>query len=92
LRRRRRRSSWRPCRLETGAKESPSDEVLSKLTRALKAPKREADMLRYLATHTDADAGFVAHVRQDPTVTFGIRLSRWHGLPRPRPTGLCHAH
>jgi HTH-type transcriptional regulator, competence development regulator len=57
-------------RLETGAKESPSDEVLSKLIRALKAPKREADMLRYLATHTDTDAGFVAHVRQDQTVTF----------------------
>lgn len=57
-------------RLETGAKESPSDDVLTKLIRALKAPKRETDMLRYLATHADADAGFVAHVRQDPTVTF----------------------
>ena len=55
-------------RLETGAKESPSDEVLSKLTRALKAPRREADMLRYLAAHADADAGLVAHVRQDSTV------------------------
>ena len=56
-------------RLETGAKESPSDEVLSKLIRALKAPRREADMLRYLAAHADADAGLVAHVRQDPSVT-----------------------
>jgi HTH-type transcriptional regulator, competence development regulator len=55
-------------RLETGAKESPSDELLSKLIRALKAPRREADMLRYLAAH-DADAGLVAHVRQDPSVT-----------------------
>jgi DNA-binding XRE family transcriptional regulator len=57
-------------RLETGAKESPSDEVLSKLIRALKAPKREAEMLRYLAAHPDSDAGLVAHVRQDATVTF----------------------
>src|ERR1700693_2771375 len=57
-------------RLETGAKESPSDEVLSKLIRALKAPRREADMLRYLAAHPDADPGMVAHVRQDATVTF----------------------
>jgi transcriptional regulator with XRE-family HTH domain len=57
-------------RLETGAKESPSDEVLSKLIRALKAPKREADMLRYLAAHTDADAGLVAYACQDATVTF----------------------
>lgn len=57
-------------RLETGGKESPSEEVLSKLVRALKAPRREADMLRYLATHPETDAGFVAHVRQDPSVTF----------------------
>jgi transcriptional regulator with XRE-family HTH domain len=57
-------------RLETGAKESPSDDLLTKLIRALKAPKREADMLRYLAAHTETDAGFVAFVRQDPTVTF----------------------
>jgi hypothetical protein len=27
-------------------------------------------MVRYLAAHTDIDIGFVAHVRQDPTVTF----------------------
>ena len=57
-------------RLEIGAKESPSNDVLSKLIRALKAPRREADMLRYLATHANADAGFVAYVRQDPTVTY----------------------
>jgi HTH-type transcriptional regulator, competence development regulator len=57
-------------RLETGAKEAPSDEVLSKLIRALKAPRREADMLRYLAAHPDADPGFIAHVRQDASVTF----------------------
>jgi transcriptional regulator with XRE-family HTH domain len=57
-------------RLETGAKESPSDEIISKLIRALKAPRREAEMLRYLVAHLEAEAGLVAHVRQDPTVTF----------------------
>jgi transcriptional regulator with XRE-family HTH domain len=57
-------------RLETGTKESPSDEALSKLTRALKAPRREVEMLRYLVAHPGAEAGLVAHVRQDPTVTF----------------------
>lgn len=57
-------------RLETGAKESPSDDVLNKLIRALKAPRREADMLRYLAAHPDADPGLVEHVRRDETVTF----------------------
>ena len=57
-------------RLETGAKEAPSEEVLAKLIRALKAPRREAEMLRYLASHTSTDAGLVAYVRQDQTVTF----------------------
>lgn len=74
-------------RLETGDKELPSDEVLSKLIRALKAPRREADMLRYLAAHADADAGFVSHVRQDPTVTFDEYASAagmvYRGAARP---------
>jgi transcriptional regulator with XRE-family HTH domain len=74
-------------RLETGAKESPSDEVLSKFIRALKAPRREADMLRYLAAHTEAEAGLVAHVRQDPTVTYGefaaTASTAYRGTARP---------
>jgi transcriptional regulator with XRE-family HTH domain len=57
-------------RLETGAKEAPSNEVLSRLIRALRAPRRETEMLRYLASHLDADPEFVAYVRQDPTITF----------------------
>src|ERR1700686_608284 len=57
-------------RLETGAKESPSEEVLTKLIRALKAPKREAEMIRFLAANTATEAGLVEHVREDVTVTF----------------------
>ena len=38
-------------RLETGDKESPSEEVLSKLLRALKAAKREGEMFHYIAEH-----------------------------------------
>ena len=49
-------------RLETGDKESPSDDVLSKLIRALKVEKREADILRYLAKHTETDAALVQYV------------------------------
>src|SRR5216683_1200073 len=56
-------------RLETGDKESPSEEVLTKLARALKAGKREADMLRYLAEHPNVDPGLVAHALADATVT-----------------------
>lgn len=57
-------------RLEKGDKESPSDEVLSKLIRPLKAEKREADMLRYLAEHTETDPELVGYVLGDKTVTY----------------------
>src|SRR5260370_9246090 len=74
-------------RLETGAKESPSEEVLAKLIRALKAPKREAEMLRYLTAHAETDAALVAHVHKDPTVTYEIFAATTgaavRGPPRP---------
>ncbi len=57
-------------RLETGAKESPSEEVLGKLARALKAERRETQVLRYVADHPDADAGLVMHVLEDENVTY----------------------
>ena len=59
-------------RLETGDKEAPSDEVLSKLIRALKLGKREAEMLRYVAGHADTDAGLAAAVLKDPTVSIEV--------------------
>jgi hypothetical protein len=59
-------------RLETGDKEAPSEEVLSKLIRALKPGKREAEMVRYVAGHTNTDAGLVAYVLQDPTVSIEV--------------------
>jgi len=74
-------------RLETGDKESPSEEVLSKLIRALKVGKREADILRYLAQHTETDAALVALVLEDPTVTYEIFASgagaAFRGTARP---------
>ena len=59
-------------RLETGAKESPSEEVLSKLIRALKAGKREALMLRYLAEHPTTDSALVKLALMDKTITYNI--------------------
>ncbi|MGA2259870.1 MAG: helix-turn-helix transcriptional regulator [Acidobacteriota bacterium] len=59
-------------RLETGDKESPSEDVLSKLIRALKAGKREADMLLYLAEHSETDSELVALALRDQTITYGI--------------------
>jgi transcriptional regulator with XRE-family HTH domain len=74
-------------RLESGEKESPSDEVLTKLTRALKAPRREAEMLRYTAAHPEAEVGLVEHVRQDPTVTYreyaAAASTAYRGAARP---------
>jgi HTH-type transcriptional regulator, competence development regulator len=74
-------------RLETGDKESPSEEVQSKLIRALKAEKREAAMLRFLAQHRDTDAELVSVVLKDPTVTYEIFTSvagaAFRGTARP---------
>src|SRR5271157_4604010 len=62
-------------RLETGDKESPSEDTLSKLSRALKAGKRETDMLRYLAKHPETDAALVTELLGDPTVSYEIFTS-----------------
>lgn len=74
-------------RLETGDKESPSEEILSKLIRALKVGKREAEMLRYLAEHGETDSGLVMLVLDDPTVSYEIFTSvagaAFRGTGRP---------
>jgi transcriptional regulator with XRE-family HTH domain len=74
-------------RLETGAKESPSEEVLARLAKALKAPKREAEMLRYLAAHPEADPGLVDYVRSDPAISFEVYAAAasaaFRGTARP---------
>jgi len=74
-------------RLETGDKESPSEDVLSKLIRALKAGKREAEMLRYVADHRETDPGLVAHVLADPSVTMrefsAVAGAVFRGASRP---------
>jgi transcriptional regulator with XRE-family HTH domain len=74
-------------RLETGDKEAPSPDVLSRLIRALKAEKREAEMLRYLAKHTDTDPNLVSLVLKDTTVSYEIFASvagaAFRGTARP---------
>lgn len=74
-------------RLETGAKGAPSDDVLAKLAKALKAPKREAEMLPYLAKNPDTAVSLVEFVRGDPTVTFaefrGLATFAHRGAGRP---------
>ena len=74
-------------RLETGAKESPSEEVLSRLIRTLKAGERETEMLHYLAAHTETDTDLVVHTLKDPTITYEIFTSvagaAFRGIARP---------
>jgi len=74
-------------RLETGDKESPSDEVLARLTRALKADKRDADILKFAAEHASTDAGFITHVLKDKGVSYEIFSSAaaavFRGTTRP---------
>jgi transcriptional regulator with XRE-family HTH domain len=79
-------------RLETGDKESPSDEVLSKLIKALKAKEREAEMLRYVAKHPATDIALTEYVLNDKTVTSEEFSSAagavFRGNVRPEPAKL----
>ena len=53
-------------RLETGDKEAPSEDTLAKLVRGLKAGKREAEMLRYVAKFPDTDPELLNYVFSNP--------------------------
>ena len=61
-------------RLETGAKERPSDQVLSKLRfcRGVNADKREAAILRYAAEHAATAPALAKFAIEDGTITFDI--------------------
>ncbi|HYC97071.1 helix-turn-helix transcriptional regulator [Brevundimonas sp.] len=56
-------------RLETGAKESPSDDVIDKLTTALGSAPRDAEILKFLALNTNVDPSLAEFAVVDPTVT-----------------------
>ena len=57
-------------RLETGAKEAPSSDVVSKLVTALAPSARDVDILRFLAGHPNTDASLVEFVSGNPGVSF----------------------
>lgn len=48
-------------RLETGEKQSPSEEILTRVLRVLKAPAREIEMAQFLTTN-DVNPDWVEHV------------------------------
>ena len=57
-------------RLETGAKEAPSDDVVDKLIAALTPPARDAEILRFLVSHASIDVKLIEFVQADPEISF----------------------
>ena len=57
-------------RLETGAKESPSGEVVNKLVEALAPAEREQAILRVLATNPNVDPGLAELAWSDRGISF----------------------
>ena len=57
-------------RLETGVKESPSEDVINKLIAALLITNRDADILKFISKHPSVDAGIMDFVKKDKKVTF----------------------
>jgi transcriptional regulator with XRE-family HTH domain len=56
-------------RLETGAKEAPSPDVLDKLAQALAASKRDRDVLHQLARQSGVDPNILDFVRKDQSIS-----------------------
>jgi len=76
-------------RLETGEKNSPSDELVGKLLKVLKPVERDAQAVRWLVEHPDTDPELVAYVLSVPTVSFDVFVAtagmRHRGGARPDP-------
>jgi transcriptional regulator with XRE-family HTH domain len=56
-------------RLETGAKEAPSDEVVRKLSVALSPTKRDAEVFRFVANNPSIDVNILNFVRENADIT-----------------------
>lgn len=56
-------------RLETGAKESPSSEVIDNLIVALTPSPRDAEILHFLAAHPTVDPGLAEFARENTSVS-----------------------
>lgn len=79
-------------RLETGEKESPSDELLIKLLKALKPSEREGEIVKWLVEHPVADPQLVLFVLNDANIGVDIFAAaagvRHRGTTRPDPATL----
>lgn len=73
-------------RLESGEKTNPSDEMVVKLLKTLKANDREATIVRWLANHSDADPALVVYAMDndvDPDAFMMAAGVRHRGQGRP---------
>lgn len=79
-------------RLEMGEKTNPSDEIVEKLLKVLKPSERDADMIRWLASHAAADVKLVDYVIDAPEIPlnyFTAAAGMVHrGTARPDPVTL----
>lgn len=79
-------------KLEAGDKESPSDEVLSRLIKVLKPGEREAEMMRFLARNPDTDPQVTEYAITEPGVGFdefaAVAVMRYRGKVRQDPKTL----
>jgi|SRR5208282_6928137 len=78
-------------RLEAGEKSNPSDEVLDRLVRALKASERDGRLLRWLAEHPETWIGLITYVLATESVTleeFTVAAGTVHRGARPDPATL----
>lgn len=79
-------------RLESGEKTNPSEDMLVKLLRTLKANERDATFVRWLASHPDTDPGLVIYALDTTDVEFEIFTMaagvRHRGHVRPDPATL----
>lgn len=79
-------------RLETGEKSSPSEELVGKLFKILRPSEREADIVRWLVEHPEADSELVSLVLDDDSIDMEIFTmaagARHRGNARPDPATL----
>ena len=79
-------------RLETGEKTSPTQELVAKLLKVLKATERDAELVRWLVDHPDADPGLVEYVLADQSIEVEVFSAaagiRHRGTSRPDPATL----
>jgi transcriptional regulator with XRE-family HTH domain len=79
-------------RLETGEKASPSQELVRKLLKVLKPSERDAELIKWLVDHPDADPRLVEFVLADQSISVEVFTAaagvRHRGTARPDPATL----